>query len=91
MKSLEDALKHLLQNLGIENKVLENQVINLWPLVVGKKIASVSDAEKIEHNILFVKIRNDSWRNELVYYKNDLIKRLNAKIGKKIVSDIRFY
>lgn len=91
MKSLEQELKELLKELGIENNVLHNQAIYLWPEVVGKRIAEISHAERIDRNILFVKVLNDSWRNELIYLKKDIIERLNKRIGKRVVDDIRLY
>jgi len=91
MKTLEQALKKLIIDLGIENKVLYYQAINFWPEVVGKRIAKISKAERIERNILFVKVLNDAWRNELIYLKKEIVERLNKKIGKKIVEDIRLY
>lgn len=91
MDSLGQALQKLLRELGIEENVRIHQAVNLWPVVVGQKIASVSHAEKIENKILFVKVTNDSWRAELIYYKKTIIEKLNSKIGRKMIEDIRFF
>jgi len=91
MKTLDQALKNLIKSLGIEDQIQVNQVLNLWPIVVGKRIADISQAKKIEHNILFVKVLNDSWRNELLFLKKNIIERINKKVGKEIIKDIRLY
>lgn len=91
MKTLGQALKQLINDLGIENEVILHQAVQLWPEVVGKKIANISRAERIDGNILFVKVTNDSWRNELVFLKKDIIERLNKRIGKIVVKDLRLY
>jgi len=91
MKTLGQALKQLIKDLGIESEIIHHQAVQLWPEVVGRKIASISQAEKIDGKILFVKVKNDSWRNELVFLKKDIIERLNKRIGKKIVEDLRLY
>lgn len=91
METLGQALKKLIKDLGIENEVIHHQAVQFWPEVVGKKIAAISQAEKIDGKILFVKVKNDSWRNELVFLKKDIIERLNKRIGKKIVEDLRLY
>ena len=91
MKTLAQALKQLITDLGIESEILHNQAVQLWPEVVGKKIANISQAERIDGNILFVKVKNDSWRNELVFLKKDIIERLNKRIGKRVVEDLRLY
>ena len=91
MKTLGQALKELIKDLGIEGEVIHHQAVQLWPEVVGKKIATISQAEKIDGKILFIKVNNDSWRNELVFLKRDIIERLNKRIGKKVVEDLRLY
>ena len=91
MKKLEQAIKSLIKDLGIETQVLENQVLNVWEIVVGKRISEISKAEKVENRILFVKVLNSSWRNELLYHKRDIIDKLNKKIGKKVVDDIKLF
>ena len=91
MKTLAQALKQLINDLGIENEIIHHQAVQLWPEVVGKKIANISKAIRIDGNILFVKVNNDSWRNELVFLKKDIIERLNKRIGKKVVEDLRLY
>ncbi len=91
MEKLEDAIKKLLKELGIEDTVQQNQVLNDWAIVVGQKIAEISHAEKMENNILFVKVVHSTWRNELLYQKKEIIKKINKRIGKDIVKDIRLY
>ena len=91
MKTLEHAINKLIKDLGIENKVLDNQVLNSWNSIVGKRISEISKAEKIENRILFVKVLNSSWRNELLYHKKTIIDKLNKKMGKKIVDDIKLF
>ncbi len=91
MNTLKDALNELISNLGIENKINESQAINLWPIMVGKNIAEVSQAERVENKILFVHVTNSVWRNELLFHKEKIIERLNKKIGKRIINDIKFF
>ena len=91
MKTLGQALSQLIKDLGIESEIIHNQAVQLWPEVVGKKIANITQAKKIDGKILFVKVKNDSWRNELVFLKKDIIERLNKRIGKKVVEDLRLY
>jgi len=91
MKTLEQAIKTLIKDLGIETQVLENQVLNVWSIVVGKRISEISKAQKVENKILFVKVLNSSWRNELLYHKSNIIDKLNKKIGKKVVDDIKLF
>lgn len=85
---LNDILKNLIKNLGIERQLLENQAILFWPTIVGPRIAKNTSAERVNDGILFVKVKSDVWRNELLFYKMELIEKLNLKLGKKVVLDI---
>lgn len=91
MHSLGQALKKIISDLGIEKQVLHYQAINYWPIAVGERIAKISRAEKVDNNILFVKVLNDSWRNELLFLKKEIIEKLNKKIGTRVIEDIRLY
>ena len=44
----------------------------------------------IESGILTVRSTNAVWRQELQLKKRKMIEKLNKKIGKKIIKDIRF-
>ena len=87
-QSMDDVLKNLVKNLGIEAQLLENKALVIWPTVVGPKIAKNTKAEKIKNGRLFVKAKSDVWKNELMFYKLDIINKLNSKIGKTVVHDI---
>jgi len=91
METLGKALKKLIQDLGIEYDVMKNQAVVFWPEVVGRRIAKISHAEKVDGNILFVKVYHDSWRNELLFLKKDIINKINKRIGRKIIADIKLY
>ena len=89
-KSLQQALSELLESLGIESKVKRYQVLEQWPSFVGERVAEVSRPERLTGGLLFVKVKNSVWRNELLYLKAELIQKINGALGEEIVEDIRF-
>ena len=48
-----------------------------WREIVGDLLAERSTPEKYEHHILFVKVTNPTWMQELILIKDHLIERLN--------------
>jgi predicted nucleic acid-binding Zn ribbon protein len=90
MKHLRFVIKEFVKELGIEKSVKSYQALDLWRQVVGTRIAQVTDAQKIKNGKLFVKVSNDVWRNELIFYKPQMMKKLNDRLGHKIVKDIIF-
>ena len=37
---------------------------------------------------LFVKVQNDAWRNEIVFYKKEIIGNINKALGSAVIEDI---
>ena len=89
-KPLSKSLSILLKSLGIENKIKQNEIIIRWPEIVGEKISKVTTADKIENGILFVRVTNSAWRNELIYMKNEIISRIYSSLNTDLIRDIRF-
>lgn len=90
-KPVGDLIFKFLQSIGIREKIEENLALVYWDSVVGKKIAENAEPYKIAKGIIFVKVEDTVWRNELQYFKNEIIEKLNHKLGKKTVTDIKFY
>ena len=61
-----------------------------WEGVVGPQVAGVTQVEAVRDGVLFVRVRNSVWANELTLLKEDMLRRLNSKLGGKIISDIHF-
>ncbi len=90
MQQLKTAIKTFLRKSGLEKGVKQNTALLLWDEVVGENIAENTNPEKVEHGTLLVTVENSSWRQELVFKKKEIIDKLNNKIGKKTIKDIRF-
>lgn len=91
VKSIKQVLGSFLRKAGLEERYEENLAIAFWDGAVGKEIARHTEPQKVSQGIVFVKVDTDVWRSELVYFKNEIIQRLNKKIGKKIIQEIKFY
>ncbi len=89
-RPLSKSLSILLKSLGIENRIKQNEIIVRWPEIVGEKLSKVTTADKIENGILFVRVTNSAWRNELIYMKTEIINRIYSSLNTDIIRDIRF-
>lgn len=80
----------MLRNFGIENAVAQNNALNIWNEVVGDTVAKNTQPEKVEHGIIIVKVTSPTWRQELFFQKKEIVQKINKKIGKNVIRDIRF-
>lgn len=90
-KSLKDVLTKFFKTAGLEKRIDEYMAFAYWDSIVGKEIAEHTEPEKIAGGTVFVKVDNDVWRNELAFFKKEIIGKLNDKIGKEIIREIKFY
>ena len=90
MQALKTAIKVFLKESGLDKGVKQNTALLIWDEVVGENIAENTSAEKVEHGTLTIKVDNSSWRQELVFKKKEIIDKLNSRIGKKTIKEIRF-
>ena len=61
-----------------------------WAGVVGPQVAGVTQVEAVRDGVLFVRVKNSVWANELTLLKEDMLRRLNAKLGGRVLTDIHF-
>lgn len=90
MQSLERALEEFVRSLGLQKKIREYDAVLRWPEAVGERVGSVAEAYAIRKGVLYVRVSNGPWRNELQTLKADVIRRINGLLGEEVVKDIRF-
>ena len=90
MQQLKSAINRFLKNNGLDRGVNQQNAILIWEETVGKTIASNTTAETVEHGVLTIKTTSPAWRQELVFKKQDIIQRLNTKLGNNTIREIRF-
>jgi len=90
METLKSAIKKAVHNAGVEKALKQESAVFLWGEVVGKRISSVTTAEKVDKGVLTVKTESPTWRQELHMQKKEIIDKINNKIGSKTIKEIRF-
>lgn len=87
---LKNELDNFMNYIGLDSKMQELQILNVWSECVGETIAKYSSPQEIRKNKLFVKVENAAWRYELSLNKTGIIEKLNFKLKKKLIKDIIF-
>lgn len=87
---LKNELDNFMNYIGLDTRMQELQILNVWSECVGEAIARYSTPQEIRKNKLFVKVENAAWRYELSLNKAGIIDKLNIKLKKKLIKDIIF-
>jgi len=84
-----ELLAELLKERGLQDFEYEEKIYEGWLQIVGPKIAKEADILKIERGMLFLRVANPAWRNELFFMRDQIIKLANEYAGRVIVKDIK--
>lgn len=87
---LKNELDTFMNYIGLDVRMQELQILDVWNDCVGNSIAQFSTPVEIKKNKLFVSVENAAWRYELSLKKNEIINKLNKNLKKKLIKDIVF-
>lgn len=76
-KPIGAVLPDVLEDAGVLRQVERQGVLDLWPEVVGERVAEVATARSIDDTTLVVEVRSSAWLMELNMMKGDLLQRVN--------------
>lgn len=88
---LKDLIKKFIEaSPKIAKPLQEYRATELWDSVVDERISRHAKPLRIKNGILTVTTSSSVWAQELRYVKEEILKKLNEKVGKNVVRDIRF-
>jgi len=90
MEHISQPLEGLLKKLELEKRIMGWSVLGIWDDVVGPRIAPNARPAAYRDSKLFVQVATTIWMHELCFMKGEILKRLNARLGNKVIDDIVF-
>ena len=88
LTTLGDMIKAFYHDNHRDNALDEQRILDSWNDVVGDFIATHTLKKSIKNGVLYVKCDADSLKNEILYAKSMLLRKLNSKVDKEILKDI---
>jgi predicted nucleic acid-binding Zn ribbon protein len=74
----------------MEHIVKEMSIPDLWLEILGEPANRYSKVLRYQNRQLIVQVESSVWRTELRLRENDLLKRLNERLGTTLVDEIVF-
>jgi predicted nucleic acid-binding Zn ribbon protein len=90
-QQLGSILDEVLSDKGYLTYCKEYSIITKWPSIVDNKLAKVSTCERIENGVVYVRIASSSWRQEALFHKEEILKRIQKDFGCPTIKEILFY
>ena len=88
--SIARLMHDTLKDMGIAERIEETKILRLWNEIVGDFVAQKVKPIKISRKKLYVHIGDSAFRQEFVFLKKEILKQIEEKAGKGIISDISF-
>ena len=85
-----DIASEQIKNLGYGTAVKAWSAVWLWKGIVGDNLASVSRADRVRGQVLYVSVKNSSWAPHLSLMKKQFIDKINSALGDSVLTDIKF-
>ncbi len=90
MKSVAELLLSNLRRQGLETPLLQKRLVESWPTVVGSVISRYTINIYIRNQTLFVHLSSPALRADLSMRRKEMVDKLNAAVGSRVIVDIRF-
>ncbi|RYG48005.1 MAG: DUF721 domain-containing protein [Chitinophagaceae bacterium] len=86
--SLKDAMGNFLNNSRMKSGLQVVQLETAWEEIMGKTIARYTDKLQIVQTTLYISTTVAPLKNELLYQKENIIRRVNETLGAKVITDV---
>ena len=90
MQHIQVAIRNFLKKSGLNSGVEQQKALKLWSEIVGNKISKNTEPVSVKSGTLVIKTSNPVWKQELQIQKTEIIKKLNKKLKRNIIKEIRF-
>jgi hypothetical protein len=90
-KSAGDALKGVLSNLRIDQRLAETEMLKVWNSQMDPNIVAHAHPTGLRNGTLMVAVDSPVWHAEIVRYRRrEILERLQNSFGKDVIARISF-
>ena len=86
---ITDALVSFLRESGLEQSVLEVQIEEVWPRVMGTMINKMTRSVEVKDGMLYVRVNSAALKAQLFENRFELVRKLNEAVGANVIKDCR--
>ena len=87
--SISDALVDYLRESGLEQSVLDMQIEQVWPRVMGETVTKLTRSIEMRDGMLIVHVNSAALKAQLFENRFELVRKLNEAVGANAIRDCR--
>ncbi len=88
---IKKTLDHVLREYNIKGDIDAHKIFYLWDDIVGERTARHTKPARIGNDTLFVEVDDPLWLTQLRYMKIDILDKIEKKVKKGVLKDLKFY
>ena len=88
-QNITDALVSYLRESGLEQSVLDVQIEEAWPKVMGETVCQLTRSVEVRDGVLYVRVNSAALKTQLFENRFELVSKLNEAVGAKAIRDCR--
>ena len=87
-----ELIGEVLARHGVAVQVREHRLVTRWAEIVGERVAARAWPDGLKNGVLWVRVVNAAWLQELSYLRAAIVERANALLGAPaLVRDLRLH
>ena len=90
LERMDAPLDDVLEDAGVVDQVERVRILEVWPEIVGERVARVTKARSVDEATLIVEVRSSAWLMELNMLKSDIRSRVNERLDEVSIDRIVF-
>ena len=87
--SISQALVAYIRESGLEQSVLDVQIEEVWPKVMGETVRKLTRSVEVRAGALYVRVNSAALKTQLFENRFELIRKLNEAVGAPALKDCR--
>ena len=84
-----DAIIQYLRESGLEQSVLDVQIEEVWPQVMGDVVNRLTRSVEVRDGVLYVHVNSAALKARLFENRFELVRKLNEAVGANVIKDCR--